>query len=60
MKATLVNWTRLRSGDLFQTRDDTHPLRVLAVLPAGGVLVKQGFQVWKVFFRPGARVFRFS
>lgn len=58
MKVQLVKWTKLRPGDLFQTRDDLYPLRVQAV-HALGVLVVQAGEVWTVYFRPGVRVVRY-
>lgn len=59
MKVELVKWTELRPGDLFRSRDDLYPLRVLHVLDFG-VLVQQGGRFWKVYFRPGVRVMRFG
>lgn len=59
MTARLVHWANLRPGDLFQSRDDLYPLRVLLVL-SDSVVVSQGLMNWRVYFRPGARVLRFT
>ena len=40
MRAVSVPWSSLRPGHLFQSKDDSYPLRVLATFP-GGVLVVQ-------------------
>lgn len=59
MTAQRIPWYYLRPGDLFKSRDDLYPLKVVQVLP-DSVLVRQSFRMWRVYFRPGARVFRFD
>lgn len=58
MTARVVPWFNLRPGDLFQSRDDLYPLRVVHVL-SDSLLVMQGMTCWRVYFRPGVRVLRF-
>lgn len=55
MRAVSVPWSSLRPGHLFQTREDSYPLRVLATFPGGVLVAERGFLV-RVYFRPGVRV----
>lgn len=57
MRGTWVHWSALRVGDLFQSRDDLYPLRVVGLLPLGVLVVERGLLV-RVSFRPGVRVLR--
>lgn len=62
MKGHWVSWKHLRPGDLFQSRDDAYPLRVLAVhFRWRQVVVYQGMKFWTVQFRrEDVRVLRFA
>lgn len=58
MKADMVKWTELRVGQLFKSRDDAYPLRVVALVRGGVVVLAAGREVL-VFFRPGVQILRF-
>ena len=59
MKARWVSWKHLKAGDLFQSRDDLYPLRVLSS-HSWGVVVNQGWRFWNVYFRRRAKVLLFA
>jgi hypothetical protein len=57
MRAVRARWSSLKPGDLFQTRDDSGPVRVIALHPLG-VWIRAGQAVGAVLvlFRPGVIV----
>jgi len=58
MKTEVVKWTELRVGQLFKSRDDAYPLRVVRLVLGGVVVLVAGRQV-TVLFRPGVQILRF-
>lgn len=58
MKTELVKWTELRIGQVFKSRDDSYPLRVVDLVLGGVVVLVVGRPI-TVLFRPGVEILRF-